>query len=151
MHTRRTSQTFHQSGLPTQRRISDFHVRGAYRSKSNGGRSVHIPTPASRFICDEASVSSPASPSWNEAMDLWYLVSGRKKKARTSWAPARAAPRPYHHCGVMESAIGPAKRTQTAVRLTWIACWPIRPLLRSWRKKISYRILLAPLLVRQAG
>lgn len=135
--TRKTSQTFIQSGLPTQSRISDFHVRGANRSKSSGGRSVHTPGSAFFLTPSTPSVSSPESPSWKDASERSYFVSGRKKNASTSCAPARIAPSPYHHCGVMALAISLAKRTQTAVRLTWIACWPMRALLRSWRKKIS--------------
>jgi hypothetical protein len=45
------------------------------------------------------------------------LVSGTKKKARTRETPERIAPRPYHHSGVMASAMGPAKMTKIAVRM----------------------------------
>lgn len=134
--TRKTSQTFTQSGLPIQRRISDFHVRGAYRSKSSGGRSVQA-LACPLFIASTPSVFSPKSPSWKDARVRSYFVSGRKKNASTSCAPESIAPRPYHHCGVMALAISLANKVQTAVRLTWIACWPMRALLRSWRKNIS--------------
>jgi hypothetical protein len=55
----------------------------------------------------------------------------------TKASPERQAPRPYHHWGVIASAIGLAKRTKTAVVIDWMLCWSIRNVPLSWRKNIS--------------
>jgi hypothetical protein len=86
---------------------------------------------------DASSKPSLDEFSWYEDRERWYLVSGTKTNARTKDAPERQAPRPYHHAGVIASAMGLAKRTKMAVAIVWIDCWSMRNVLRSWRKKIS--------------
>lgn len=76
--------------------------------------------------------------SWYEDNGRSYLVSGTKKKAMISWTPPSTPPRPYHHSGVIASAMGLANSTQTVVRVTWTVCWIMRPWPRSCRKNISW-------------